>query len=108
MVDSMGMASTLFIVAADRPDIYAQALRGVAQFGITGDVEVIHDRRIADRRRPGRLFEEASRRHDRRRIVIVDELRRQGWAVVTAEMRAAIPPYAPLDIDTGMSGIDQQ
>ena len=100
------MPSALVIIAADRPDIYAEAQRGTARFGITGEVEVIRDRRVGERRRPGRPFDEASRRNDRRQILVDDQLRRQGWAVVTAEARAAIPPHVPLHMDLGLSEID--
>ena len=98
------MTSSLVIVAADRPHLYDQALGGLMSFGVIGDVEVIRDRRVGDRRRPGRLFSEASKRNDRRRIVIDDQLRGRGWALVTAEARAAIPPHVPLHIDLGLSG----
>jgi hypothetical protein len=96
----------LFIVAVDRHDVFSQALHGVTSFGITGDVDVIRDRRVGERRRPGRPFDEASKRNDRRRLVIDDQLRSRGWALITAEARAAIPPHAPLHIDLGLSGID--
>jgi len=100
------MPTALFIVAVDRSDIHTEALRGIASFGVTGDVEVIRDRRVGERRRPGRPFDAASKRNDRRRIVIHDQLRSRGWALVTAEARAAIPPHVPLRVDVGMSEID--
>jgi hypothetical protein len=97
----------LFIVAADRPDIHAQALRGVEAFGITGDVEIVLDRRRGERRQPGRLFDAASiRRNDRRRIVIEPELQAKGWAFVSADARDAAAPHVPMNIDLGMSGAD--
>ena len=102
----MGIASTLLIVATDRPDIYAQALRGGEAFGMTGDVEIVFDRRRGERRQPGRPFESASRRNDRRRIVIEPALRAKGWALVTAEAREALPPHVPINVDLGMSGDD--
>ena len=100
------MACALFIVAADRPDLYAQALRGIKAFGITGDVDIVLDRRRGERRQPGRPFDGASRRNDRRRIVIEPELRAKGWALVTAEAREAVPTHVPINVDLGMSGAD--
>lgn len=94
---------SILVVAAHRPDVYAEALRSVTPFGVTGGVEVISDRRLRDRRQPGRPFDDASKRNDRRRIRIDEQLRSRGWAVVSAATRAAIPPHVPLSIDLGMS-----
>ena len=83
------MLTGLFIVAADRPDIYAQALREVGAFGITVDVEIVFDRRRGERRQPGRPFDSASRRNDRRRIVVEPELQAKGWAFISAHRNSA-------------------
>jgi hypothetical protein len=91
----------LLVISAQRPDLYEEALRTAGE-----DIEVVLDRRVGDRRRPGRPFENESKRNDRRRIRIDDKLQTQGWALVTAEAREAIPAHAPLSMDLGMSGLD--
>ena len=77
------MLPGLFIVSVYRPDIYDEALRST---GVARDVEVVLDRRMADRRIGPRGDDSASR--DRRQFAIDEQLRTEGWIMVSAEQRA--------------------
>lgn len=78
------MTRALFIVSVYRPDLYTAALQAV---GTAQDVEVVLDRRVGERRRPGRREDADSTANDRRRMVIDEQLRRDGWALVAREAR---------------------
>jgi len=73
------MATHLFIVAWDRPDLWDYWRRAFP--GVKG-VQVILDRRRGERRRLLHPHEPARRREDRRRQSIDDELRNKGFAIV--------------------------
>ena len=74
------MTASLFIVSVYRPDIYAAA---VAAVGVAQDVEVVLDRRVGDRRAPGRPARTDSDLNDRRRLWIEDQLRMEGCVLVS-------------------------
>jgi hypothetical protein len=78
------MAPALFIVSVYRPDLYEAALQAV---GCAQDVQVILDRRVGERRGPHRSPDATSSENDRRRLAIEEQLRTQGWVLVTAEER---------------------
>ena len=78
------MAPALFIVSVYRPDLYEAALQAV---GFAQDVEVVLDRRVGDRRGPGRPADGSSKDNERRRMAIEERLRTEGWALVAAEAR---------------------
>jgi hypothetical protein len=77
---------SLFIVSVYRPDLYEAALRAV---GMAQDVEVVFDRRVGERRRPGRPWNSEASRNERRRVAIDEQLRTEGWALIAAEAREA-------------------
>ena len=77
------MRPALFIVSVYRPDLYEEALGAV---GVARDVEVVLDRRVGERRGPTRRQDDAAHR-DRRRMGIAEQLRTDGWVLVTAEAR---------------------
>jgi hypothetical protein len=75
------MASTLFIVAWDRPDLWDYWRRW---FSGVEDVQVILDRRRGDRRRQDEGHEPDRRRSERRASPgIEEELRTIGFAIVS-------------------------
>ena len=76
----------LFIVSVYRPDLYEAALGAV---GLAQDVEVVLDRRLGERRGPGRPAKDDANHHERRRLAIEAQLRTEGWALVVAEAREA-------------------
>jgi hypothetical protein len=78
------MTRALFIVSVYRPDLYTAALQAV---GTAQDVEVVLDRRVGERRRPGRRQDPESTANDRRLMAIDEQLRRDGWALVAREAR---------------------
>ena len=80
------MTPSLFIVSVYRPDLYNAALEAV---GVARDVEVVLDRRVGDRRRPGRGVTADADINERRRLRIDEQLRTDGWALVSAEARSA-------------------
>ena len=79
------MARSIFVVARQLPDVYAH-LR--ARFGSEAEVDVIVDRRIAERRRAGERAGRSGperRQGDRRRNAEASEsLRTMGYAFVRA------------------------
>lgn len=77
------MSPSLFIVSVYRPDLYEAALAAV---GVARDVEVVLDRRLGERRRPERPTQSDA---DRRRLLIDEQLRAEGWALITADARSA-------------------
>lgn len=82
---SSGMTPSLFIVSVYRPDLYSAALEAV---GFARDVEVVLDRRVGDRRRPGRELIESADINERRRLRIEEQLRADGWALVSPDERS--------------------
>ncbi len=87
------MARMLFIVSVYRPDVYSYARDAFR--AVTADLEVIMDRRVGERRRPGAGAVEPDRRQrsDRRRQNIEERLRTIGWAAVPLqESRPARSP----------------
>ena len=79
------MTPSLFIVSVYRPDLYDAALAAV---GLARDVEVVLDRRVGERRGPGRQAQDDADLNDRRRLLIEEQLRLDGWALVSAEARS--------------------
>jgi hypothetical protein len=82
------MTPSLFIVSVYRPDLYAAALAAV---GLAEDVEVVLDRRVGERRAPGRPAQSDADLNDRRRLWIEEQLRTEGCVLVSAEARTAPP-----------------
>lgn len=80
------MMPSLFIVSVYRPDLYDAALEAV---GLARDVEVVLDRRVGERRGPGRPGSDEGDLSERRRLQIDEQLRTDGWALVSAEARRA-------------------
>jgi hypothetical protein len=80
------MTPALFIVSVYRPDLYQAALEAV---GMAQDIEVVLDRRVGERRAPGRPVDDDADHNDRRRMAIEEQLRTEGWALVSAEARRA-------------------
>lgn len=80
------MTPSLFIVSVYRPDLYEAALAAV---GLARDVEVVLDRRVGERRGPGRPGQDDADLSDRRRLAIDEQLRADGWALVSADARSA-------------------
>jgi hypothetical protein len=80
------MTPSLFIVSVYRPDLYDAALEAV---GLAHDVEVVLDRRVGERRGPERPAENDADFNERRRLRIEEQLRTDGWALVSAEARRA-------------------
>ena len=78
--------SSLFIVSVYRPDLYEAALAAV---GAARDVEVVLDRRVGERRRPERPRQDDADGKDRRRLLLDEQLRLDGCALVSAEARSA-------------------
>lgn len=78
------MTPSLFIVSVYRPDLYDAALEAV---GLANDVEVVLDRRVGERRGPGRPGGQDAEVYERRRLRIEEQLRTDGWALVSAEAR---------------------
>lgn len=85
-VELTGMTPSLFIVSVYRPDLYEAALAAV---GLARDVEVVLDRRVGERRGPGRPGQDDADLSDRRRLAIDEQLRADGWALVSADARSA-------------------
>jgi len=79
------MTPSLFIVSVYRPDLYNAALEAV---GLAHDVEVVLDRRVGDRRRPGRELVDGADINERRRLLIDEQLRTDGWARVSPDARS--------------------
>lgn len=77
---------SLFIVSVYRPDLYDAALAAV---GVARDVEVVLDRRVGERRRPERPGQTDADVNERRRLLIDEQLRGDGWALVSADARSA-------------------
>jgi hypothetical protein len=80
------MTPSLFIVSVYRPDLYEAALAAV---GVARDVEVVLDRRVGERRGPERPGQDDADLSDRRRWAIDEQLRADGWALVSADARSA-------------------
>jgi len=76
------MRARLCIVSPYRPDVFDEALHAVVDMGAAAQVNVFFDRRVGERRNPERAASDESRRADRRRLSIEDELRREGFAIV--------------------------
>jgi hypothetical protein len=82
------MGRTVYIVARDHPELYAY-LRD--RFTCDGDVEVILDRRVAERRRHDEPHTPDRRRGDRRSRPDVEiELEKRSHAMITV-------PDPPMD-----------
>ena len=79
------MTPSLFIVSVYRPDLYEAALAAV---GFARDVEVVLDRRVGERRGPEREAQGDPDLNDRRRLLIEEQLRADGWALVSADARS--------------------
>ena len=79
------MTPSLFIVSVYRPDLYDAALAAV---GLARDVEVVLDRRVGERRGSGRQTQDDADLNDRRRLLIEEQLRVDGWALVSGEVRS--------------------
>jgi hypothetical protein len=77
------MGRELFIVSRDRPDLY----RYLSQtFADAATVEVIWDRRTAERRGPSKNADPERRRRDRRaRPPVDEEIRAVGYAFLALE-----------------------
>jgi hypothetical protein len=74
------MARLVFIVSRQRPELFNYLRR---EFAGNDDVDVIVDRRIADRRlreAPADMIER--RRTDRRQDHVDDRLQSMGWAII--------------------------
>ena len=80
------MTPSLFIVSVYRPDLYNAALKAV---GLADDVKVVLDRRVGERRGPGRPSGNDTDLNERRRLRIEEQLRADGWALVSAQARRA-------------------
>jgi hypothetical protein len=80
------MTPSLFIVSVYRPDLYKAALEAV---GLARDVDIVLDRRVGERRRPGREPDGDAGLNERRRLQIEEQLRTDGWALVSPEGRSA-------------------
>ena len=80
------MTRSLFIVSVYRPDLYDTALAAV---GLAQDVQVVLDRRVGERRGPERPGQTDSDVNERRRSLIDEQLRVDGWALVSADARRA-------------------
>ena len=78
------MTPSLFIVSVYRPDLFNAALKAV---GLADDVEVVLDRRVGERRGPGRPGGDDTDLNERRRLRIEEQLRADGWALVSAKAR---------------------
>jgi hypothetical protein len=78
------MTPSLFIVSVYRPDLFDAALEAV---GLAHDVEVVLDRRVGERRGPERLAGSEADLNERRRLQIEEQLRTDGWALVSADAR---------------------
>lgn len=76
----------LFIVSVYRPDLYEAALGAV---GFAPDVDVVLDRRVGERRGPGRPANGNSHHTERRRMAIEEQLRTEGWALIVEDAREA-------------------
>ena len=79
------MATGLLIVSVYRPDVYEEALGAI---GLARDVSVVLDRRVGERRR--RAADETSRRLDRRRLHLDEQLQTEGWAFVSHDERNSL------------------
>jgi len=77
--------SSLFIVSVYRPDLYEAALAAV---GRARDVEVVLDRRVGERRSPERLRQDDADGNDRRRLMIDEQLRLDGCALISPDARS--------------------
>jgi hypothetical protein len=77
------MTPSLLIVSVYRPDLYDAALEAV---GLANDVEVVLDRRVGERRGAERPGGDADL-NERRRLRIEEQLRTDGWALVSAQAR---------------------
>lgn len=75
------MAELLLIVARDEPMLY-ERLR--LEFEGDGELSVVLDRRVGDRRRQPQPVSRDQRRADRRQALVDDQLQRFGWATVRA------------------------
>jgi hypothetical protein len=87
------MTPGLLIISVYRPDMYEDAVKSI---GVARDVVVILDRRVGERRRSDRAMGEASRRRDRRRLPIDDQLRTDGWVWISAGEREVLNAAAAL------------
>jgi hypothetical protein len=79
IAESTDAVPGLLIVSVYRPDVYEDALRSI---GVARDLLIVLDRRVGDRRQHVRTTK-PSRRLDRRRIDIAEQLRTSGWAYVS-------------------------
>ena len=70
---------SLVIISVYRPDLLEEARH---RFRDHDHVEVVLDRRVGERRRPERIETEAARASDRRRELINEQLRTDGFAIV--------------------------
>jgi hypothetical protein len=76
------LTSVLCIISVYRPDLMERAIHAL---GVVGNVQVIMDRRIGERRAPARSNSDETRLKDRRRRNIEERLRTQGFAIVSAD-----------------------
>jgi hypothetical protein len=72
------MKSTICIISVYRPDLMEEAIQSL---GTAGNVQVIMDRRMGERRRIPRTASNGAR-GDRRHLDIEERLRTQGFAIV--------------------------
>jgi hypothetical protein len=66
------------VISVYRPHLLEPATRGAS-----GGVRVVMDRRVGERRRPERAESDASRLRERRGSRIDEQLRTQGFAIVS-------------------------
>jgi hypothetical protein len=69
----------LCIVSVYRPDLLEQAF---SVLGAAGNIEVLMDRRVGERRQPERANSGESRLNDRRRRSTEEQLRTNGFVIV--------------------------
>jgi len=82
------MNPRLCIISVYRPDLMAEACDAL---GVVGNVEVIMDRRVGERRAPERAGSDESRLRDRRRLSVDEEFRAEGFVVVQRNEDPARP-----------------
>jgi hypothetical protein len=82
------MNPLLCIISVYRPDLMAEACDAL---GVVGNVDVIMDRRVGERRAPDRAGSEESRLRDRRRRSLDEDFRTDGFVVVQRDDDPARP-----------------
>ena len=80
------MNTLLCIISVYRPDLMAGACEAL---GVVGNVDVIMDRRVGERRAPERATLDESRLRDRRRRSLDEEFRTEGFVVVQRDHDSA-------------------